>query len=203
MDLDHAVNQIDAIWQQVSHSSTFRGYRARTVAATGVLGIGAALAQSIWLPEPANHIDAYLWLWVSVASLSSLGVLMELSLRYYRTTSRLERESTIRAIEKFAPCLIIGAVVTWALGEVAVDSLWLLPGLWALLFALGIFASARSVAPGVTLVGIYYTVAGICCLLWARGDHAFSPWAMAGAFGGGQLLTAVILYVQLERPHVS
>src|SRR5688572_23331600 len=91
MDLDHAVNQIDAIWQQVSHSSTFRGYRARTVAATGVLGIGAALAQSIWLPDPANHIDAYLWLWVSVASLSSLGVLMELSLRYYRTTSRLER----------------------------------------------------------------------------------------------------------------
>jgi hypothetical protein len=200
MDLDHAVNQIDAIWQQVSHSSTFRGYRARSVAATGLLGISAAFAQAIWLPNPTNNIDAYLWLWITVASLSSLGVLIELSLRYYRSTSRL---STIRAIEKFAPCLIVGAVVTWALGEVAVESLWLLPGLWSLLFALGVFASARSVAPGVTFVGVYYTIAGICCLLWARGEHAFSPWAMAAAFGGGQLLMAVILYVQLERRHAS
>jgi hypothetical protein len=40
-------------------------------------------------------------------------------------------------------------------------------------------------------------------LLWARGEHAFSPWAMAAAFGGGQLLMAVILYVQLERRHAS
>lgn len=199
MDLDQATQQIDAIWNQVARSTTFRGYRARSVACTALLGFAAAAAQAVWLPDPVSQIDAYLWLWVAVAALSAFGVLIELALSFRRSPSRLERETTIRAVEQFAPCLLVGAAVTWAIGEVAVDSLWMLPGLWALLFSLGLFASARSVAPGIIYVGIYYAVAGIACLFWARGEHAFSPWAMAGAFGGGQLLTAAVLYWQLER----
>ncbi len=199
MDLDHATQQIDAIWNQVARSTTFRGYRARSVASTAVLGFAAAAAQAVWIPEPARQIDAYLWLWITVASTSALGVLIELFVSFRRTHSRLERETAIRAIEQFAPCLLIGAAVTWAFGEVAVESLWMLPGLWALLFSLGLFASARSVAPGIVYVGVWYAVAGLACLLWARGEYAFSPWAMAGAFGGGQLLTAAVLYWQVER----
>lgn len=202
MDLDHATQQIDAIWNQVARSTAFRGYRSRSVAGTGALGILAAVVQAIWIPDPASQIDAYLWLWIAVATISALGVLCELSFRCYRTPSRLERETTLRAVEQFAPCLIVGAAITWIMGEVAVESLWMLPGLWALLFSLGLFASSRSVAPGITYIGIYYAVAGVCCLLWARGEFAFSPWAMASAFGGGQLLTAAVLYWQVERATV-
>lgn len=199
MELDQAVQQIDAIWNQVARSATFRGYRSRSVACTGLLGVVAAALQPVLVPDPANRINSYLALWTGVASVSALGVLVELSIRYLRTRSRLDRETTLRAVEQFAPCLLIGAVVTWVLGEVAVDALWMLPGLWALLFSLGTFASARSVASGVNLVAIHYALAGIACLAWARGDSAFSPWAMGLTFGGGQLLMAAVLYFQVER----
>jgi hypothetical protein len=203
MDLDQAVNQIDAIWNQVARTATFRGYRARSVACTGCLGLAAAAIQPVLVPDPAQQIDAYLWLWISVATISALGVLAELLISFLRTPSRLERETTLRAVEQFAPCLLVGAAVTWILGEVAVDSLWLLPGLWALIFSLGIFASARSIAPGIYPVGIYYALAGVGCLIWARGEYAFSPWAMGLTFGGGQWLTAAVLYFQVERPHAA
>jgi hypothetical protein len=39
-------------------------------------------------------------------------------------------------------------------------------------------------------------------LLWGRGEVALSPWLMGIIFGGGQLLTAAILYLTLERPAV-
>lgn len=203
MNLDQAVQQIDAIWMQVARSESFRGYRARSVACTGIFGLLAAAAQACWIPQPAEAIDAYLWLWVAVATICAAGVAVELLVRYWNEPSALERATTRRAIESFAPCLLVGATLTWALGEVAVDSLWMLPGLWALLFSLGVFASARMIAPAVIWIGTYYAVAGIACLLFARGPHAFSPWAMAGAFGGGQLLMAVVLYLQVERRHGS
>jgi len=42
-------------------------------------------------------------------------------------------------------------------------------------------------------VGIWYLVAGLACLVFAQGDHAFSPWAMGVPYGVGQLLVAAIL----------
>ena len=71
--------------------------------------------------------------------------------------------------------------------------------LWAILFSLGVFASSRQLPPSATLVALYYLVSGVICLALARGEHAFSPWAMAATFGVGQLLTAVVLYFGLER----
>jgi hypothetical protein len=92
-------------------------------------------------------------------------------------------------------------LLTLALYFHARDTLWMLPGLWSMLFGLGIFASWR-LLPKVTFwVGVYYLLAGVICLTLARGDHAFSPWAMALPFGVGQLLSAGILYWTLERSH--
>jgi hypothetical protein len=38
----------------------------------------------------------------------------------------------------------------------------------------------------------------VCIALSARG-WAYSPWLMGVSFGGGQMLTAAILYWSLER----
>ena len=35
--------------------------------------------------------------------------------------------------------------------------------------------------------------------LFARGDQALAPWAMAFPFGVGQMLSAAVLYWTLER----
>jgi hypothetical protein len=74
----------------------------------------------------------------------------------------------------------------------------LLPGLWMMLFSLGVFASSRLLPRAVFAVGGYYLVAGILALIAAQKGFAFSPWLMAGTFGMGQFATAVILYHRLE-----
>jgi hypothetical protein len=83
----------------------------------------------------------------------------------------------------------------------APECLWMLPGLWSILFSLGIFASWRLLPKPTFWVAVHYLIAGIGCLMLAKGEHAFSPWAMALPFGVGQLLAAGILYWTLERPH--
>ena len=75
----------------------------------------------------------------------------------------------------------------------------MLPGLWSVFFSLGIFASYRLLPKATFWIGVFYMTAGVLCLLWARDDFAFSPWAMGVPFGVGQLLSAAILYWTLER----
>jgi len=77
----------------------------------------------------------------------------------------------------------------------------MLPGLWAVCFSLGIFASRTLLPRGIAPVAGYYLIAGCMNLVLARGPAAFSPWAMGLTFGVGQLLAAAVLYWNLERRH--
>ena len=107
------------------------------------------------------------------------------------------------AIRQLVPCLIAGAGITLAILRHAPDACWMLPGLWAVLFSQGIFASSRLLPKPIFAVGIYYLVAGLFTLMLANDLYAFSPWAMALTFGVGQLFTAAVLYWTLERNHVE
>src|SRR5260221_9260474 len=51
-DLNKALGDISSIRRQVAHSTEFRGYGPATLASTGVLAVGAAGAQALWLPDP-------------------------------------------------------------------------------------------------------------------------------------------------------
>jgi hypothetical protein len=98
---------------------------------------------------------------------------------------------------------VAGASATWAVVRFSPEAANLLPGLWAIIFSLGIFASCRQLPPSAVLVAVYYLAAGTACLAMARGVHSLSPWAMAGTFGVGQLFTAIVLYLELERRHAD
>ena len=72
-----------------------------------------------------------------------------------------------------------------------------MPGLWQLLFSLGVFASFRLLPPATVWVALFYLASGTVCLTLR--EAALSPWAMGVPFGAGQLLAAAILYWALER----
>ena len=74
----------------------------------------------------------------------------------------------------------------------------MLPGLWQILFSLGVFASCRLLPRAMFLVATFYMACGLATLATARGDAAFSPWAMGLPFGVGQWLAAAVLYRTLE-----
>ena len=75
----------------------------------------------------------------------------------------------------------------------AEGALPLLPGLWQIIFSLGVFASCRSLPPGMFAVGMWYLAAGLVSLALANAAP-LSPLAMAIPFSIGQFLMAFVLY---------
>lgn len=201
MELDEALAQITEIRAQIARTETFRGYRAVTVGFSGLLALAGAAVQAARIPDPAQNTTAYLTLWIGIAAVCLLAVGLELGRRCYLAGSSLSRQVTLLAVRQFLPSVVVGGLLTCTMMTFAAESLWMLPGLWAMVFSLGVFASCRLLPRATFWVGVYYLVAGAAALALARGDAALSPWAMAGTFGVGQLLTAAILYFTLERSH--
>ena len=199
MDLQEALTQISEIRQQVARSETFRGYQAAPLAISALLACLAAALQDLVVPEPAKDLAAYLVLWVGSALLSMIvtGVAMIGHCRQSR--SSLTRPNTILAVGQFCPAVVAGGLVTYILYHHVPESAWMLPGLWSIFFSLGIFASFRLLPRATFWVGVFYIAAGAVNLMFARGEHAFSSWAMGVPFGIGQTLSAAILYWTLER----
>lgn len=200
--LNEALSQISDIRAHLARTETFRGYRSATVGFSAVVAIGTAALQSWLIPDPTHAAGEYLTLWVGAAAICLAVTAIELSLRCLRGDSPLSVRHTCLAVEQFLPCVLAGALVTVAFFRYADESLWMLPGLWASFFSLGIFASWRLLPRPTFLVAAYYLLAGVVCLTIARGDDALSPWAMGATFGVGQAVAAAILYCTLERNHV-
>ena len=198
MELRDALTQISEISQQMARTEVFRGYRALPVAFSGLLAFVAAAAQGLILPEPAQHITAYLGLWTGAAVLGAFAAALEMVIRARVTGWTLGRDITWLAVEQFVPCLAAGALLTLVLVRTAPECLWMLPGLWQVLFSLGVFASCRLLPKATFGVAVFYLLAGALTLALARGEYAFSPWAMGLPFGLGQLFAAAVLYRTLE-----
>jgi hypothetical protein len=198
MELREALTQISEIRQHVAQTEVFRGYRAVPVAFSGLLALATAGVQALCLPEPEHRIPAYLALWIGAALVSLLATGLEIFLHHRHARSKMARELTWLALRQFAPCLVGGALVMLAVVTYAPDILWMLPGLWAMLFSLGIFASYRLLPKPTFWVALFYMIAGT--LLLTLREAALSPWAMGLPFGIGQLFSAAVLYWTLERP---
>lgn len=198
MELHEALSQITEIRQRMAGVQVFRGYRAATTAFSGLAAMAAALIQAWWIPQPQEHLGAYLALWVTAAAISIIVVGAEIVLRHWRMAAPMYRDVTVMAVEQFVPSVVAGGLVTFVLWP-APQTLWMLPGLWAIIFGLGVLASGRLLPRGVSWVGGYYLLAGMLCLAFAKDANAFSPWAMGVTFGLGQLLAAGALYWTLER----
>jgi hypothetical protein len=192
-DLDKALADITAIRSQMARDTEFRGYGPATVAATGVLALVAGAVQAFWLADPASDVLTYLALWIAAATISVILVGIEMVARTRRIHTGLADEMIHAAIEQFLPAGVAGALITFVIWRFAPQSVWMLPGLWQIVFSLGVFASCRSLPRLMLGVGAWYLAAGLANLALA-GEDPFSPWAMLVPFGAGQLFMAVVVY---------
>jgi hypothetical protein len=201
-DLDKALDDIITIRIQIARSSEFRGFGPATVAATGVLAMLAAAAQALWIKDPAVDVASYLALWVTTALICAILIGIEMVARSRRIHTGLADEMIHAATAQFVPAAVAGALLTVVLFRFAPQSLWMLPGLWQIVFSLGFLASCHSLPRPMYTVGIWYLATGLCSLAMAEAQ-AFSPWVMAAPFGIGQLLMAAILYWRISTSDVD
>jgi hypothetical protein len=197
-DLSQALAEINAIRAQVARGTQFRGYGPASVAASGLLALAVAAAQSTWQHDSNGDARSFLIIWVATAAVSVALATLETVVRAHRVHSGLAREMLKTALEEFLPALIVGVLLTAVLLLVAPAELWMLPGLWGLIFSLGVFASCRYLPPQMFGVGLWYVVCGLGCLMFESGPKRLSPWEMGIPFGVGQLLVAAVLRYGFE-----
>ncbi len=198
MELNEALSQITQIRRQMARAGLFRGYRSATVAFSGCVALAGAFVQSAMVPVPYQNLTGYLSVWLAVAVISLLAAAVHMVIRCRRSDSSLQRDLTVLAAEQFAPPLVAGALLTLAIDLFAQPEAWLLPGLWSIMVAMGVFASRTVLPRAIGIVGGFYLLAGLTCIS-LNPRHAFSPWTMGLIFSIGQFLAAIILYWTLER----
>jgi hypothetical protein len=197
-DLHKALGDISSIRRQMARSTEFRGYGPATLAATGVLAISAAGAQAICLPDPANHIPTYLGIWISTAIVSAALIGVQMVTRTHRMHSGMADAMIRMAVEQFLPSAAAGALLTLVLLRSASSAMWMLPGLWQIIFSLGVFSSCRFLPRPIAAAGVWYLLTGLACIALAD-SRALSPLTMGISFGAGQLLVAGILFLTAQE----
>ena len=193
-DLDKALAEIAAIRHQVARGVEFRGYGPAALAATAGMALIAAGAQAFVLPDPMAEIGRYLGLWLATAAAAATLIGTEAITRTRRLHSGLAPEMLGAAAEQFLPAAAAGVLLTVVIVRFVPDANWMLPGLWQIVFSLGVFASLRFLPRRIFVAGIWYLLTGLACLVLARAGYVLSPWAMGLPFGVGQLLIALALH---------
>ena len=199
MQLNDALQEIALIRRQLAHAELFRGFRAVPVACTGAIALVAGAAQAVWLGSSPGELTDYLAIWCGAAALNATLSAVGIWLRLREDDTPLAREATWLAVEQFLPCVAAGALVTLAICAAAPAAAWMLPGLWQVLFSMGVFATCRQLPRAAYAIALFYLLVGTANLAGIGGVPPFSPWRMAAPFAAGQFLSSAVLYLSLER----
>jgi hypothetical protein len=199
-DWRQALAEINAIRTQVARDTQFRGYGPASIAASGMIALLVAAVQSRIFKD-GHDFFAFFFIWAATAAIALGLTATEMIGRARRVHFGLANEMIQAAVEQFLPALVVGVLLTAVLARFAPRELWMLPGVWQLLFSLGVFASCRFLPRQTLAVGVWYLISGLTCLAMQSETRTFSPWSMGIPFGVGQLLVAAVLQFGVERPN--
>ncbi len=200
-ELQQALSEIHSIRTQVARGTEFHGYGPASIAASGILALAVAAAQTQWMAKSAKT-DLAIWLgvWAGTAVVSVFLTGLETFVRARRVHLGFAKEMVQSAVAQFLPAVMVGFLLAVVMMRVAPQECWMLPGLWELIFSLGVFASCRFLPRQMFAVGVWYLAAGLFCLVAGSATRSLSPWTMGIPFGVGQLLVAAVLQFRYGEP---
>jgi hypothetical protein len=197
-DLNQALVEIRSIRRQVAQATEFRGYGPATLFATAILGLLAGAIQSHWIPEPATHTVQYVALWLCTGVVCAALIATQMLVRANRLHSSMADEMIRMAIAQFLPAGITGAVLPFVLLHGSPSIFWMLPGLWQIIFGLGVFGFCRCLPRPMLLVGAWFLMTGMGCL--GIGDARALSWTtMSGAYAVGMAAVAAIHFLYAKK----
>jgi hypothetical protein len=137
--------------------------------------------------------------WTAVAAIAALVGLSEIAYNYVVRDDVSTRRRTRQVVGQFLPAVAAAAVLTVTFSHLTPSLAPVLPGVWAVCFGLGTFASRPYLPRTSDVVALYYFAAGAILLWTAQIGDPVNSWSVGGTFGAGQLLAAAVLYWEFER----
>lgn len=197
MEVRKALSQISEIHEHLTRAELYRGYRSVPVALSGVLALLAAALQPVLVGTESPR--GFVIYWVCVAIFGSVTAGGGIVRNYLREEDPRVRRKTRVVVGQLLPCLVAGIIATMAITPIGRPGIVFLPGLWAMLYSLGIFASRPYLSRIIGWVALFYLISGTTLLLMAPQGGTLSPWGLGLVFGLGQIFGAIVLYWNLER----
>lgn len=206
-ELARALDQISEIHEQMAKGEVFRGYRPLPIAICGFVGLAAAGLQQYLLPGLAHLIapkgvsasQSFVVYWVMTAALSAAVPAIVIGWRYIVTDDSFARRTTNRVVGQFLPAIAAGVVATAAIYPLGDAIIRLLPGLWSIIFALGVFASRPYLPRAAGWVALLFLAGGAFMLTRANLGYSFLGLCLGAVFGIGLFATAAVLHLNIER----
>lgn len=206
MNIHQALSDIAEIRAQLDRTEAYRGFRSTAIGVSVLVVLAGAWAQSVSVADPNMQVDRYLTIWFVVAVSSICTAAIEMLIRSRISKNQLVNRMHWSLLTQMAPCLLVGFVVTLLIADHAFENpsgdsglLWALPGIWSMLYALGLYSCQRQLPRQSSYVATYILLVGILILAWNWKTGVPEGWQMMASFGVGHFLLAVILYWNVER----
>ena len=192
MEVRQALADLAEVRGRLATVQRFDGYSGNAAVASGLVALAAGAAQFVLVPHPAGPAErlTYLWIWLVCLGLA-------LAINYGAIVAWRSRHPDPQAAAQMRtvgftilPAIAAGGVITLAL---VVRGLFdLLPGMWAAVYALGLFASRSMVPRPVVFVAIAFGASATLLLLLPN-IEPLTWWIMPAAFGLGQIAIGAIV----------
>jgi len=192
MEVSRALADLEEVRSRLIAVQRFRGWSGGAAIISGTAAVTIGLYQLVALPYPASTLDAsrFVTMWIAC-------LVFALAINYGAIVLWLARNWTLRARSELrtvgmtiAPAIAMGGVLTAALINHHMTGM--LPGVWCVCYAMGLFASRAMVPRGVLAVASLFAAAGTA-LLFAQDVNALRWWVMPATFGVGQILIGLLV----------
>ncbi len=197
MDVNKAADQISEIHRHLVKSEVFYGFKPVILLLVGLTAIAAAVVQS-WLMPPAADV-IFLIQWMIVGCIIIVIIYGNIIYNYLKSGSNYEIHQMMRVCMQFVPSLVAGSIITGVLFLLQTPAVAFLPGIWAIIFGLGIFSMRPYLPRFIGWSALFYLLAGGLLLYLVRYNLSYSPWGMGLTFGVGHLFASLIMHLDIER----
>ncbi len=192
MDVARAIADLDEVRSRLAAVQRFRGLSGPAAVASGIAALASGIVQFAILPHPATTADAarYVAIWIACLAFAlavNYGALAMWLVRNWSSRARTELRTAAIAV---TPAVVAGGAFTAAL--LARNEIGMLPGTWALCYALGLLASRAMLPRGTSSVALAFAAIG-AALLFAPGTNALVWWVMPLTFGLGQIAIGILI----------
>jgi hypothetical protein len=196
LEVAQALERIAEIHGHLDRGEVYRGYHPKLVAATGLVGIAAAVAQPWLLPGAASREFLFYWMGVAAGNLLFHWITMAY---VYLKEDEIARRRTRRVVSQFVPSVAAGAIAAFGILGAFPRGVAALPGIWAITFGLGVFSSRPYLPRHIGWVGLWYLAGGGALLLLLPATFSLLSAGLGAVFGIGQLGAALVLYLDRRR----